>query len=46
MHVIRWQRYFWNMIQHNFWVRGGAVGLGYKEESRAFIPKKVIGIFY
>ena len=35
MHVIRWQRYFTNMIQHNFGVRGGAVGFGYKPESRA-----------
>jgi hypothetical protein len=40
MHVIRWQLYFRNMIQHNFCVRGGAVGLGYKEESHAFIPKE------
>lgn len=36
MRVIRWQRYFRNMNQHNFGVRGGAIGWGYKPESRAF----------
>jgi len=35
MPIIRWQRYFMNMIQHNFGVRGGGLGWGYKPESRA-----------